>query len=349
MKYKNDVSAVLFPHTSLPEQALKRILPLFRPLRVFMPWHLEEPDFMKPYLDAETLRIDYPPKETEPPDEFFKILKAYRSWSLEHRDKGYVAFLKAQTGTDRSESSTWGIREELRRFGRETPPTKSPLFLKWHLILHLAREMEEQQQEADSILRDLKDKKSPLRGVLEGEDVESVFTDLPHFQADPMTGEFHWTQVIDAWVGLFGGRLAENEVLVTFDRHVFEFVSKEIDPSSFEGTAHPEPPLIFEIPDFSAHTLEEFDEYGEGGVDRGMRETTAKLFGDMGRTQEDSASEIKNLAMELQASFSRSLSQGAVRITAMRISPPGGRTSDQSHGVLSQLMSKSIVLFETVS
>lgn len=349
LKNNIDGSTVLFPHTSLPEQTLKRILTLFRPLRVFTPWYLEEPAFMKPYLDAEAVRNVYPPEEAKPQGDFFKILNAYKVWSLEHHDRGYAAFLKAQLAMDHSESRSWGIRDELRRFGQEAPPSEAPLSLKWHLILHLAREMEAQQQEADSLLRNLKDKKSPLQGALEKDDVESVFADLPHFQADPMLGESHWAQIVDAWVGLFGGDLAENEVLVTFDRRVFEYVLERIDPSSFAGMGHPDPPLIFEMPDFSAHTLEELNGIAVDGMGPGTQEAIAKLFGGMGEMREEAVSERETLVREIQSSFSRNSSQKAVRITATPISPPVEGTSDQAYGVFLRLVGKSIVLFEAMS
>jgi hypothetical protein len=162
-------------------------------------------------------------------------------------------------------------------------------------------------------------------------------------------GESHWAQIIDAWVGLFGGDLATNEVLVTFDRRVFEYVSEQIDPSSFAGMGHPEPPLIFEMPDFSAHTLEELNGIVADGMGRGTQESIAKLFGGMGDMREEAVSERETLAREIQASFSRNPSQRAVRITARPISPPAEGISDQSYGAFSRLVGKSIVLFEAMS
>ena len=209
--------------------------------------------------------------------------------------------------------------------------------------------MEAQQQEADGLLRNLKDKKSPLQGALEGEDVESVFADLPHFQADPVLGESHWAQIIDAWVGLFGGDQAANAVLVTFDRRVFEYVSERIDPSSFAGMGHPDPPFIFEMPDFSAYTLEELNGIAADGMGRGTQELIAKLFGGMGEMREEAVSERETLAREIQASFSRNSSQKAVRITATHIGPPAEGTSDQAYGAFSRLVGKRIVLFEAMS
>ncbi len=343
MKTKTDRSAVLFPHVSLTEQTLKWVLTLFRPLDVHIPWLLQEPAFMKSYQEEEALRIVHPPEEAKPGGDFFKILKAYKAWSLEQQDMGYAAFLKAQPGMDPSESSTWGIRGELRRFGRETPPTEAPLFLKWHLILHLAREMEDQNREADSLLKSLKDKKSPLRGVLETDDVENVFADLPHFQADAMFGESHWAQIIDAWLGLFGGYLTENDVLVTFDRHVFEVLSEQINPMSFEGTVHPEPPLLLEIPDLSAQTLEEIN-------DIVAKAAPAKnLFEIMEKMGEQGASKQETPAGEIQAFLSRHASQGSVRVTARRIKPPTGGAKDRGDGKLTGLTGRHLVLFEEVS
>ena len=340
MKNQMDVSAVLFPHVSLPEQALKSVLTLFRPLRVFRPWFLEESSTLKPYVDGGAVRVDYPAEGARPKGDFLKILKAYRDWNLEHRDKGYAAFLQAQLGEDHSEDSTWGIREELRRFGRKVPPSGDSPFLKWHLILHLAHAMETQRREADVILGDLKDKKSPLQGALEGEDVESVFGDLSHFQADPVISEYHWAQILDAWMGLFGADLKENEVLVTFDRHILEYVSQEIDPSSFVGDVRPEPPAVFNMPRHPAKTLEELDAFRERIIGPHAQGALAHLVGKAEKT----AAERESLAGQIQTSFSRDRTQGEVTVTVKPLGSPTRGPSDQDRGVLSPLRGKNIVL-----
>ena len=341
MEDQMDISAVLFPHISLPKQALNRALTLFRPLKIFRPWFLEESIALKPYADGGAVRMDYPPEGTRPKGDFLKILKAYRDWNLEHRDKkGYAAYLQAQLGEDHSEDTTWGIREALRRFGQGVPPSGDSRFLKWHLILHLAHEMETSHREADIILRDLKDEKSPLKGALEGEEVESVFADLTHFQADPVVSEYHWAQIFDAWMGLFGAELKKNEVLVTFDRHVLEYVSEAIDPSSLAGDAHPEPPTVFNMPGHPLETLEEIDGYREKIIDPDAHRALAQLMGGTEKT----AAEREILAGKIQASFSRHRTQGEIKVTVKPLGSPTRGVSEQGCGALSPLRGKNIVL-----
>ncbi|MBW2302880.1 MAG: hypothetical protein JRF57_04100 [Deltaproteobacteria bacterium] len=248
---RSDLPAVLFPHVFLPEETVGAILTLFRPLTLFLPWYMDEPKALEKYREAGILRILHPPEEMKPRDDFHRLFEAYKTWCRENPDRGYTVFLQVQQGRDRSEDTIWGIRDILRRMGGEEGPQEAgdPGLL-WHLLLHMAREMEAESLEADRVLKELKERRSPLQDVLEleGEDAASVFDDLPEFRSEPSLGPSHWARLIEAWLGLFRGQLQDREVLVTFDRRAWDHIFALMEEGASKEIALPEEPVCFRLP-----------------------------------------------------------------------------------------------------
>ncbi len=71
---------------------------------------------------------------------------------------------------DLAEEATWDIRAELRRKDHRPDKDRHRNALKWNLLLHLAHEIQEEGKEAEEMLRTLKRKDSPLKGVIEEEE-----------------------------------------------------------------------------------------------------------------------------------------------------------------------------------
>jgi len=229
---------------------------LFDRITIFEPWYGEPPEHLKA-IDA--IEVKYPPESLKPDDKFLHLLAEYKVWIAQHGDKSYVDFLKASRDMDRAEETTWEIRKSLRGMGRERQPaTLEDLSLRWHMVLHLARELEEQKQEAEQALQRLKERRSPLEGVLEDEsELKDLFDDMPGFAAEPPAGAYNTALVLEAWVGLFGGYLKENEFLVTTDAGVMDYL---IEPWGEQGDlddAREHNTVAFRWPDLSNLTFEE--------------------------------------------------------------------------------------------
>lgn len=215
----------IFPHSCLPEPVIKKILPFFGLITIFQPWFMGRPFFVEETDDINSIQILNPPINLNPGEGFKRLLSEYRGWIRNNQEKSSIEFLKACQGIEPNENSTWEIRQMLRRIDRHTSVPEEDDSIRWHLILHLAQEIEDQRLEADRILNALKEKKSPLEGIIE-EGADNIFEDLPKFESEPIMGENSLRQVLEAWFALFGGHLKGDDFLVTFNQHVMEYVSE---------------------------------------------------------------------------------------------------------------------------
>ncbi|MBW2067232.1 MAG: hypothetical protein JRJ03_20190, partial [Deltaproteobacteria bacterium] len=161
----DDLSAIVFPHCYIGEEGARKALSLFDSITICVPWYGEPPGFAR---HINGISIKYPPESLHPGEGFLSLLSEYRNWINQHADRSTLDFLKASRDREADEETTWDIRRSLRRIGggKETLPAEN-IPLRWHMILHLARELEEQREEADQVLKRLKHRKSPLEGVLD--------------------------------------------------------------------------------------------------------------------------------------------------------------------------------------
>jgi len=231
-----DLPAILFPHSWLPEASIKKILTLLGPFTVYQPWFMERPAFISETNDSNPVRVMNPPEQLKPAGKFLTLLSEYRTWIRHNHDRSYTEFIKTAQGIELAEDNTWEIRQMLRRMNEDSTALKDELVqdstsgsstFKWHLVLHLAREIEEQRFEADKILNALKKKNSPLEGSVEDTDhVKGIFEDLPRFDLEPVMDTFNLEQIFEAWFSLFGEHLEEDGILITINHHVMDYVSE---------------------------------------------------------------------------------------------------------------------------
>jgi hypothetical protein len=231
----------------LSEKEMKRIVSSFGPLTIFQPWYMEPPPFTLEGDYRDAVRVLNPPSHMKPGDGFKGLLSEYRTWIRQHRDKSRAAFLKFGPSPEPEGEATWEIREGLRGISRAERESSRALressralrhkwdeqpALRWHLILHLAREMDEDRREADRMLQELQDKESPIKGLLGEEEVKNPLADLAQFESDLLKTFYPIGPVIEAWWALFGGYLKGDERLLTFSRTVMDYVAEAWDPAS---------------------------------------------------------------------------------------------------------------------
>jgi len=194
------------------------------------------PDFMSQKDYEGVVRVLTPPSHLKPEENFKELLSEYKTWIKHNRDKSSASFYKVSQEKRPAEDNTWEIRESLResarvRDGSDRPrqEREKPFSLKWHLILHLARDMEKERQEADRMLSGLKEGKSPIADLLGEGAVKNPLTDLSQFKSDPQTVSYPMDQVFDAWFGLFGEYIKGDELLITLNRQVMDYASEAWD------------------------------------------------------------------------------------------------------------------------
>ena len=221
-----DLPVILFPHTCISEPDSKKILAVFSKLTICQPWFMDGPMPIAESGGSSPIRIVRPDESLKPEGHFKRLLSEYRLWIRQNRDKGYTAFLNTIRESGLSEDNPWEIRQLIRQTGKNTKVSQEDNALKWHLILHLAREFEENRVEAEEILNLVKKQESPLaQAIGDGAPAQGLFEDLPQSEKSLFVDEHRLGQVVKAWVGLFGDRLQNDEFLFTLDRHVMEYAT----------------------------------------------------------------------------------------------------------------------------
>ena len=210
-------TAILFPHSYLPEFARDRVLSYFGSIIICRPWYMESAADTE--SNDQLITILHPPEDLKPPEDLRKILSEYRLWMSQNQ--GYSP-LPAGGGED----ATWKIRHALRQTGKEVREPVEELALKWHLVLHLERELEENRTSADEMLLRVKSERSPLAEAIEdGNPSHGLFDDLPLANSQLSIGERHISPVLKAWFGLFGRSLPEEGTLVTIAPDILSYAA----------------------------------------------------------------------------------------------------------------------------
>lgn len=306
---------------------------------------MKEPDVLKKDIQVGDIQVQRPAEGLKPGEDFEKILAAYKNWCIENPDRGYTAFMAARQGSGLLEDTSWQIRGSLRRMGTPNAPKDTARALKWHLILHMTQEIERQSLEADLLLRDLKEKKSPIQNILdpEGEEGVGVFHDLPSFHAEPSVHESHWDQVLESWLGLFGLMVGASGILVTFDKRVLEFLWALRDQPSMVEVSQEDRPLRLNIPVRPTGTSKRREETGGEGPDGEFLRELWALLGDKELSPDTRMKGLRRLAEEIETSSPRGLRDGMVeiRITTLAFPPENSLSRDMKS--LVPLTGKTVV------
>ncbi len=157
--------------------------------------------------------------------------------------------------------------------------------VKYHMILFLAREFEENRIEAEMLLNNLKLWKSPLEGALEDPPPPLFSKDTPLMKTGLRMEPSHMRQVLEAWFGLFGRSVPKDAHFMTLDleilryaRELFEPEDEIIQPEKASGDkscASDPPRSIIRLP-----LLSEEDKASTDPVKRGLSGRTIFLLED---------------------------------------------------------------------
>jgi len=245
-----NLRAILFPHASLPEEMLKKALSFFGPLKICRPWGMDR--VVSPAEEGE-IQLLRPPFELEPSIDLENLLAEHRTWIRMSQKRGFDALLVFSHERLKPGEAVWDIRGSLR--SKQSPDVipYEEKNLKWNLMLHMAQEIEDQKQEADRLLADLRKKSSPLRDLLDdGVDVVHPLADLPQFDRELSRRSID--QVLEAWISLFEGHIEEGDLLLTFSEEIFQHLKEKWEERGADAPSGGEvPSLTMELraPDFS--------------------------------------------------------------------------------------------------
>jgi hypothetical protein len=272
---------------------------------------------------------------------FRRVLWNFKNWIAANPDQGYNAFLSARGMDQESTDSTWEIRKALRQGIEKSAEAKPSPVLKWHLALHLAQEIEDERQEADALLRTLREKDSPLKGVVEEGSEENLFYDLPAFGKEPMMEENQWEQVYEAWFSLFGGFLKDHTLLVTMNQQVMDHVSgfwREYVTG--DGRAD-EMIVAFRAPDLSHLSLEDLLSAKAQAFGMPFMGKVRKAIVAFSENPTGSITVLKQHADEIERAFPEELRGGGLMITATYLNPGVPR---KKQDLLRRFSGKTVIL-----
>jgi len=316
----SNIPAVLFPHSDLSRTELGKILSLLGPLTVFLPWHMNPSEIL---LDAPTegaVRILRPQESAKPPEDAFRrALADYRAWARLHPDRSPRSFLKTGAAPHGEEDPLWDVRQRIRQQGPTSPSEGQDDTLRWHLVLHLARELENQRDEADRILNALRRKKSPLEGLTDDLDEDhGLFDDLPGFDWAPETSSSDPSPVLRAWIRLFGARIDARSLLITLDRRYADHLAGLWIESS-EAPISPPPSLAFSYPDLSAHSLKRVIELKKTHLTQDRTQDLQELLLTFGKDPDADAEVLSPQAEALAAFAPEDLTSGRIAARAVHL------------------------------
>ena len=342
-----DLSAILFPHAYLPESMMKQMLSFFGPITIFRPWFMERPVLGSEKDEANMIQVLRPPEELKPGETFRARLSEYRQWIERNQDRGYREFLQASQDENLTENSTWEIRQMIRRGGRETSKSQEDPALKWHLILHLAQDVEDQRMEADQALKILKEKDVPLKGIVEESgEMESLLEDLPPFESEPIGDEYRFRQILEAWFALFGEALDENSILLTASRHVVAYAADLWKEYQIAEQREGVNAIRFKFPDLSQYNMEDLVEIKKTRLNDDKIRELKGLILKFGENVTHNLPRLEALSKEVEASCPWELAGGALNIEVRYFAPfPKGDQTKQDR-VFKGLGDKTLVLVE---
>ncbi len=343
------MSALSFPHSYLPEFILEKMSPVFGQITICLPWNMEIPPSIKVGVDIKHITILRPPSTLRPPGNFQKILHEYRRWMDQNPGRHYAEVMAMNKDIGFNEDTLWEIRRVLKHISDSRSKPNENDALKWHLILHLAKEIEELHMEADIALKGLKQRGPLLEGSIEDtEDIKALLVDVPRFGPEFELKDIQIQQIFNAWFGLFGQYLHKYKHIITFSSHIMDFLCGEWD-DRIDDPIKRRPPAKIRIPDLSHHSRVAQEEISKRyQLGEWLDDIKSLLF----RLEEDPAADMAKLDIlseELIRVFPWDLSSETVMIMVKYLGPIPEESFSQYKKVLAQFSQKTIILVEVDS
>lgn len=341
------MSLILFPHSNIPESIIRKITSFLGPLTIFQPWFMEPPAFLEENEGLKVVKILKPPKNLKPSDGFNTILSESHRWMEQNLDKSYTEILKADQGKRLTENTTWEIRQMINLMDQSSSGSEEDQPLRWHITLHLAREIEDKLLEVYHLLKSLKDRDPLLKGSVEGaENVKGLLEDLTQFGSESLLDEYNFKQIIEAWFGLFGGYLKEKEMLITFNPYVMEHVSGNWDSFHIEDESSHSLTIRLKIPDLPLQGSEKGTEIERDHlISDKIRELRDLIFG-LSNDPVNNSAALDKLSKEFEEPLSSENSGEKVGMTVRYIRPPLEDERQKLDMLIKNFYGRTIILIE---
>jgi hypothetical protein len=245
------------------------------------------------------------------------------------------------------ENATWEIREALRQISDTKQGQNKEKALKWHIVLHLAKAIEEQRIEADAALDKIRHMRPLLDGsVEEAEDIHKLVGDLSQFDQEPALTNFHFTQISEAWFGLFGAYLRERDTLLTYNRHFMDYLSEKWDDLCMGEKSLNRQMIQFKVPDLSHLPLDEQTVLKKKHhMDTHLKRMKGLIF-DLAEDPVRNLAALDALSDEFNSAFPAEISRRSLMIHMKYLSPISEQGLSQGEEVLQNLSHRTLLLVE---
>jgi len=336
------MSINLFPHSYCPESIIKKIISFFGPIRVYLPWMMDTPDV----FNNISIEISRPPLYLKPGDFFMAMLTDYRTWAKRNHDRNYIEILKFGPADELTDSKTWEIRKMLGR-PAEPDSVKEKDFIRWHLLLHLAGDIEEKRLETDKLLTTLKDKKAPLDGSIEDSgDMKDLLREFYDIGDESGLDDTNLQHIFEAWFGLFGAYLNKTASLITYNRQVMGYLAERWDELRLENVSTIKPVIGFNVPDLFNHTPDVKDKsQTENDIEKILKEIK-DIITSIGEDPIHKLIALDKLSHKLDNANQRTLSNRTFRLTLRYLFPIKDIVLTETDRILRHFFNKTLILVE---
>jgi hypothetical protein len=216
------IHLISYTHSGL--SFLDEITPCFSPVKIYIPWGGTVPGC----TDNRDIITVYPPEEYKPEADLNALLGECYGWAYEQGEKSRKEIIKTGHTVPTSNESLRHIKTVLA--SRISDTSEKDTILRWHMLLHLANRLEENRADANKMIENLKKKPSPLLDNADlTESTRYPLENLRGIDSDSFINDAIVKLLVRAWHGLFNSMIDKGDMLLTFDRHIFDHLSAEWD------------------------------------------------------------------------------------------------------------------------
>ncbi len=312
---------------------------------ICLPWYMEMPAQNEGDSEQGFFDILRPAHDLKPPADFPRLMKEYRTWMKENPDRDRSAFLAAAHDMHSGEELLWNIQQILRKAGRDREiENRNSLTLKWHILLHLARAMEKEQDEAEDALRDLRKHESPLKDALE-EDTEApgLMEDLPDALAHTIVASDLLRDICESWLGLFGSCIQEGWLLVTFDETIRNYVNELFEEdASRVHLIRPVSTIRFHVPDPLTFPSEQSQPSDMRDFREGMLPVITMLRKILSNKSSENSHDVEALIRRIERRFPVSGASRRIAVEILFLPAVSGSHAFRMQAILNGLAGKAL-------
>jgi hypothetical protein len=340
----NNIYFFPFPHPD--PKMMKRISVFLGRPTICLPWYMENLPGNEEDPKAAPPLIIRPPEELKPPEDFLRLLGEYRKWIRENPDRSCSASLAATRTMVPAEDARWEIQQMVRKgTGNTRTAQLPPPTIRWHLLLHLAREMEKERREAEAALYYLRNQDSPLKEAI-GEEIEGpgLMDDLSDSLEKPVLEHRLLGDICEAWVNLFGASLGKESVLVAPDENILLFV-RELYEEALSRVDHMQsiPCVSFEVTDPLSFPPEESERTLRDNPGHLTHGTIREIVGTLYKEGKMDKDELDRLISSLHGPLPLHDTSDLLGIEILSLPTINGQLSSQAQTILNGLACNSLV------